>query len=192
MRMTVTAFDDANYFLNKQEHQYAGQNPQTYSDFVIMIVGIFWRRRFGATILAVVVLVMMMMMMFVWGQRVRDQMQERVTQQSARRETQEYLQKRLVFVIVVDGYEEQYEKRQHADGHGGRQRPDPQHRVGDHESRLGGTVVVMMIVVMTVPVARTEFWQRQQNEREQQWPVNVFQETFYVHRVAADRLFLSI
>lgn len=133
--MTVTTFNDSNHFLDEQEHQYASQDPQTYSDLVVVVVNGFARRwRFDTTVLAVAVtvIVMMMMMVIVRVQRVRDQVQKRVAQQSAGRETQEYLQERLVFVLVVDGYEEQHEKRQHADGHRGRQRFDPQHRVGDH------------------------------------------------------------
>lgn len=85
MWMTVTTFNDSNHFLDEQEHQYAGQDPQTYSDLVVMVVSGFARWRFDAAILAVVV---MMIMVFVRKQRVRDQVQERVAQQSARRETQ--------------------------------------------------------------------------------------------------------
>lgn len=87
-----------------------------------------------------------------------------------------------MFVLVVDGYEEQYEKRQHADDYGGRQRSNPQHRVGDHGWWHGWTVTVMVVTVVVVmvmvTVARTECRQRQKHEREQQRPENVLQETF--------------
>jgi len=179
--MTVTVFNDSNHFLDEQEHQYAGQYPQAYCDLVIVVVGDFGRGRFDTTVLAVMVVAMMMVVVvvvvvFERGQRVRDQVQERVAQQSAGREAQEYLEERLVFVLVVDGYEEQYEKRQHADGHGGRQRSDPQHRVGDRGRRVPVPVVVVVTVVL-VTVARAERRQRQEHEREQQHPANVHQET---------------
>jgi len=81
-----------------------------------------------------------------------------------------------VFVFVVDGYEEQHEKRQHANGHGGRQCFGPERRVDDRRRHgIGGMVIVMVIVivVMVVSVAQTEFRQSEEHKREYQRPANV-------------------
>lgn len=84
-----------------------------------------------------------------------------------------------MFVLVVDGYEEQHEKRQHANGHGGRQCFGPEHRVDDRRRHgLGGmvmviVVMVIVIVVMVVSVAQTEFRQSEEHKREYQRPANV-------------------
>lgn len=123
-----------------------------------------------------------------------DQVQESVTQQPTGCETQKYLQERLVFVVVIDGYKKQYKKWQDADGYGRRQRFDPQHAVGGF--RVGMTVamvvtvamnvvvtmvmsvivdmvVIVVMVVMVMSVARTQFRQSQKNEREHHRPANV-------------------
>lgn len=77
-----------------------------------------------------------------------------------------------MFVLVVDGYEEQHKKRQHANGHGGRQCFGPEHRVDDRRGHgLGGMVIV--VIVMVVSVAQTEFRQSEEHEREYQRPANV-------------------
>jgi len=74
-----------------------------------------------------------------------------------------------VLVLVVDGYEEEHEKRQHANGHGGRQRFRPKRQVDAR--RLG--VCVMAVVVVMVTVARAQFRQTQEYGHEQQRPANV-------------------
>lgn len=83
-----------------------------------------------------------------------------------------------MFVFVIDGYEEEYEKGEDANGHGGGQGFDPQHVVEGHLFRTGVVVViVMMVVVMViivVSVAQTHFRQSQEHEDEQKRPANVF------------------
>lgn len=93
---------------------------------------VFFRRmRIGATMtvvvmmMAVVVVMMVVVVMTVVtvrGQRMRNQVQESVAQQAAGRKAQEYFQESMVFVFVFNGYEEEHEKWQNADGHGRRQR----------------------------------------------------------------------
>lgn len=78
MRMSMTISDDSNHFLNKQKHEYTAQNPQTHCGLVSMIVVATRRMRIDTALMVVIVIVMV-----VWGQRVWDQVQERVTQQSA-------------------------------------------------------------------------------------------------------------
>lgn len=89
----------------------------------------FGRMRIGATMAMVVMMMVVMMMVMVVmtvvtvrGQRMRNQVQESVAQQAAGRKAQEYFQESMVFVFVFNGYEEEHEKRQNADGHGRRQR----------------------------------------------------------------------
>jgi len=87
--MTVTTFYHSDHFLDEQKHQYAGQDPQSHSGFVAVVVGVLRRRRVGTTVFGVVVVVMVVVV--VSGQGMRDQVQERIAQQSAGRETQQYL-----------------------------------------------------------------------------------------------------
>lgn len=85
---------------------------------------VFFRRmRIGATMaMAVMMMVVVMTVVIVRGQRMRNQVQESVAQQSAGCKAQKYFQERMVFVFVFNGYEEKHEKWQHANGHGRRQR----------------------------------------------------------------------
>lgn len=178
MRMAVTSFDDSDHFLNKQKYQYTGQDPQPHSGFVTVVMGVFW---FGTTVTVVMMMVISGSVMVVRGQRMRDQVQKSVAQQSAGGEAEQDLQERLVFFLVLDGYEEEYEERQHADGDGGRQRFHPQHRVG--AGRLGGgvemvvmtmmMVAVVMAVAVAVTVTRAQFRQTQEDGHEQQGPTDV-------------------
>lgn len=84
---------------------------------------VFFRRmRIDATMAMVVMMMVGMTVVMVRGQRMRNQVQESVAQQSAGRKAQEYFQERMVFVFVFNGYEEEHQKWQNADGHGGQQR----------------------------------------------------------------------
>lgn len=145
-----------------------------------MVVIFFGSVRIDTAMAMIVVVIVLMAVMVVGGQRMGDQVQERVSQQSAGREAQEYFQERLVFVFVFDGNEEEYEERQDAYGHGGRQRFYPQHRIDGRGLRLG-VAVVMVATVVVVTVARAHFRKSQEDHREQQRPANVLQ-AFLGHR----------
>lgn len=191
MRMAVFALDDSDQFLDEQKQQDAGQYPRSHAGLAAVVVAVFRRVRavHAAELLAVAVLVAVAVVI-VRGQRVGDEVQERVAQQPAGREAQQYLQERLVLVFVLDGYEEQHEKRQHADGHGGAQRLGPERGVDRHRAAVVVVVsafvvlvvsvfvvvrviVVVVVVVVVVPVAQAQFRQAQEHEREQERPAHV-------------------
>lgn len=94
-----------------------------------------------------------------------------------------------MFVVVFDWYEEEHQKRQYANGHSRGQRFNPQHQVVRHCFRFGvfvpfavAVAVAVVVIMVMVTVARTQFWQREKNEREQQRPGEVFENLFGQHR----------
>lgn len=99
---------------------------------------------------------------------------------------------------MVDWYEEEHEKRHHANGHGGRQRFGPQRQVEHWRLRLDVIVAVIVVavtvIVMMVAVTRTQLRQSEKDEREQQQPADVLEALLRRHDVVGrwnDRDFFS-
>lgn len=186
--MAVSTLDDSYHFFDKQKHENASQYPHSHAGLVAVVVAVFRRVRLVRTAVLVIV-AMVVAVMMVRGQRVGNEVQERVAQQSAGREAQQHLQEGLLLVFVLDGNEEEHEKRQHADGHGGAERLDPESGVGRHGRHVGRAVMVMVFVVVVVvvvvvvpvvmvPVAQAQFRQAEEHGREQQRPADVLAPLF--------------
>lgn len=194
MRMAVPAFDDSYHFFDEQKHQNTGQYPHSHPGLVAVVVVVAVSRRVRVVRTAVLVIVAVIVatvvaVVMVRGQRVGNEVQERVAQQSAGREAQQYLQEGLVLVFILDGYEEEHAKRQHADGHGGAQRLCPESGIDRHRRHVGRgltamvvfvvlVTVVVMVLVLVVSVAQAQFRQAEEHEREQQCPADVLTPLF--------------